>query len=141
MPYIDTEIWLALKSRTLTLVTAPTMPVYDPGATIKPPAAGLGQLPFIIAADLRNSNTRISIGGLVEATGTLVLTVCWPIASPATHAQLLEIAGAIVEHFPVDSRMRYGAACLRVTKRPDIIPPDRDGQFDQIRVRIFWSTT
>lgn len=147
MPATETECWMALKSRIDTLVTNPAMTVAEPGAVITPPKDGANNpLPFILTSDIRNDHVRVSIGRqpsgrvLHRRSGTLILSVQWPLSSPVSHAQLVQIGGGIAEHFPADTRMRYGSTCLRVTHDADAQQPYHDGAYRVVVVRVRWST-
>lgn len=142
MPSIETIIWLAIKSHLATLTTSPTMTIYDPGATITPASDSNGPLPFITTSDVRNDSNRVTIGPEVhERSGTLLVSVQWPIARAVSHIQLVEIAGKIAEHFKADTRMKYGLTCVRTTKDADILQPYRDNTYRVAVVRVYWSTT
>lgn len=141
MPAIETAIWMALKSRIDTLVTTPTMPKFDPDATFTPPSDATGPLPFILVSDVRNDNRRVTIGPQVHVrSGTLMLSIQWPIARPVTHAQIMQIAGTVAEHFPADTRMKFGDVKLRVTRDADVVQPYRDNAYTVCIVRVLWST-
>jgi Bacteriophage related domain of unknown function len=138
----DTEIWLALKARIDTLVTNPTMLVFEPGATIDTPKDAAGPLPFITVSDVRNDPARFGIDPkLHERTGTLMLAIQWPIARQVSHTQLIQLGGDVAAHFPADTRMKTGSTCLRVTQDSAPMQPYRDGAFHVVMVRVFWSTT
>lgn len=142
LPILETQIWYALKSRIDTLVTNPAMPVYDPDAVIVPPKDVSGvPLPFILASDGRNDEDRIGISDDISGdSGTLILSVQWPLARAIEHQQLVEIGGRIAAHFPADTCMQYGGTSIRVTKRTRPLPPYVDGAYRVVVVRVFWST-
>lgn len=137
MPSVDAKIWLALKSRIDTLVTNPVMTKIEPGATFEPE----GNKPFVLISDARNLVARLGVDArLHERSGTLILSVRWPINQSITHAQLCEIGGQIAEHFPADTRMFFGGVCLRVTTDATMLQPDRDGPWRTVDVRVLWSS-
>lgn len=139
MPSIDTQIWLALSAKVATVTTTPTLPVYDPDAAIPPPASGGNPAPFLLVSDARNDNQRLSIGGKVSRrSGTLMLSVQWPIALTVTHAQLIQVSGSIADQFPADTHMKSGGMCLRVTRDADAMQPYRDGIYHVAVVRVPW---
>lgn len=141
MRYVDAEIWLALKARIGTLVTEPVLPVFDPGGTITIPKDATGPLPFIITSDVRNDPVRTGIdASLHSRSGTLMLAIQWPIVREISHAQLMQLGGAVSDHFPADQRMKYGATCLRVTQDSAPMQPYREGAFHVVMMRVFWST-
>ncbi|WPZ05662.1 phage tail terminator-like protein [Pelagerythrobacter marinus] len=147
MPSIETTDWLALKSRVDTLVTDPAMPVFEPGAIVTPPKDGSNNpLPFILLSDTANDPERVGISRRGAAgvdhirTGTLILTVQWPIARAVSHTQLKEIAGQIAAHFPADTCMSFGPSRLRVTQDAAALQPYIDGAYRVAVVRAFWSS-
>lgn len=135
MPSVETKLWLALKSRIDTLATSPTLTKVEPGEIFEPSG------PFMLISDARNDVARIGIDtDLQTRSGTLLLQVRWPVSTPITHAQLVEIAGAIAAHFPADLSMSYGGVCVRVTQDATVLQPDRDGAWRFVTVRVLWST-
>lgn len=147
MPSIETTDWLALKGRISTLATAPAMQVFDPGAIVTPPKdASNNPLPFILLSDVANDPQRVGLSargihGVDHIrTGTLMLSVQWPIARAVTHAQLKEIGGQIAAHFPADTCMTYGQSRLRVTQDSAAMAAYVDGAYRVVVVRVFWSS-
>lgn len=139
-PAVQTTDWLALRTRVATLVT--DMPVFDPGAVVEPPSDANGPLPFILLSDVTNDPDRRGIDpSLHVRSGTLMLTIQWPIAKPVTHTQLREIAGQIAAHFPADACMRFAASKLRVTSDASALPAFVDGAYRVAVVRVPWSST
>lgn len=137
MPTHPTSIWLALKSRIDTLVPVPAMTVYEPDAVVP------GNAPYILTSDVRNTPVRRGVRGkrgLHEFSGTLMLSVHYPISHPASHVQLVQMGGVIADHFPADLRMRHGDVCLRVTQEPDVSQPYRQDNNRVVVVRVPWST-
>ena len=128
MPSIETTDWLALKSRIDTLVTAPVMTRFEPGAVVTPPTDATGPAPFVLLSDVTNDPVRVGlssrgISGVDHIrSGTLMLAVQWPIARAISHAQLKEIAGQIAAHFPADQCMSFGPSRLRVTADSSALP-------------------
>lgn len=146
-PSISTTDWLALKSRVDTLVTDPAMMVFDPGAIFTPPKdVNKKPLPFILLSDAANDPQRVGISsrGLAGVdhirTGTLMLSVQWPIALEVSHAQLKEIGGQIAAHFPADACMTFGPSRLRVTQDSAAMAAYVDGAYRVVVVRVFWSS-
>ena len=141
MPSIQTTDYLALKARIDTLVTSPVLPMFEPDATIAPPTDAVGPAPFITISDVVNDPVRAGISGVPGIrSGTLMLTVQWPIARPVTHTQLKEIAGQVAAHFPEDQCMSYGPSRLRVTQDSASMQPYVDGAYRVAVVRVFWSS-
>ncbi|EJU14122.1 hypothetical protein LH128_05168 [Sphingomonas sp. LH128] len=141
MPAIETTDWLALKGRIDTLVTSPVLPRFEPDATIVPPTDSVGPAPFLTISDVVNDPVRGGISGVPGIrSGTLMLTVQWPIARAVTHTQLKEIAGQVAAHFPEDLCMTYGPSRLRVTQDSASMQPYVDGTYRVAVVRVFWSS-
>lgn len=136
MPAIQTTDWLALKARVDTLVTAPVLSVVEPSAILQLPAE-----PHILLSDVSNDPVRVGIDRRLHVrSGTLMLTVQWPIARAVTHTQLREIAGQVAAHFPADTCMSYGPSRLRVTTDASALPAYVDGAYRVAVVRVPWSS-
>lgn len=141
MPTPETEQWYALKSRLDTMPGGFT--IYGPDDDIVPPTDAIGPKVFVLASDTRNEPQRIGIKGsrwMHRESGTLILSIHWPIARPVSYAQLREMQGVIVSHFPADLRMSYKRTCLRVTSLPSTLEPYRDGVYKVVVVRVPWAT-
>ncbi|SMC97183.1 phage tail terminator-like protein [Novosphingobium sp. B1] len=144
MPSIETTDWLAIKARLDGLVTVPEMSWFEPGALVTPPSDASGPTPFILVSDIVNDPVRIGISARGESgvdhirSGTLLLTVQWPIARPVTHAQLREVAGQIAAHFSADTRMSYGSSKLRVQQDATVVQPYVEGAYRVSIVRVSW---
>lgn len=142
MPAIETTDWLALKARVDTLVTDPPMPCLEPGDIVIPASDSFGPLPFIRLSDVVNDPDR---GGRIDATlhvrtGTLMLSIQWPIARAISHTQMKEIGGQVAAHFPADACMHYGASRLKVTQDATVMQAYVDGAYRVCVVRVFWSS-
>lgn len=146
MPSIETTDWLALKSRLDTLVTSSGMPMYEPGAIVTPPTDAIGPAPFILLSDVTNDPARVGIAQRGTAgvdhvrSGTLMITVQWPVARDVTHIQIKEVAGQVAAHFPADTCMTYGPSRLRVTQDAAAMQPFVEGAYRIVVVRVFWSS-
>lgn len=146
MPSIEATDWLALKSRIDTLATSPVMPRFDPGAIVTPPTDASGPAPYILLSDVPNDPVRVGlssrgISGVDHIrSGTLMLSVQWPIARATTHTQLKEIAGQIADHFPADLCMSFGPSRLRVTADASAMQSFIEGAYRVAVVRVFWSS-
>lgn len=141
MPSIETTDYLALKRRVDTLVTTPAIPVFEPGAIMTPPKDATGPLPFILLSDVTNDPDRRGIYPRLHVrSGTLMLSLQWPIARAVTHTQLRELAGQIAAHFPADTCMRFGASRLRVTADASALQSYVDGAYRVSVVRVLWSS-
>lgn len=146
MPSIQTSDWLALKSRIDTLVTDPTMQRFEPGAIVTPPTDANGQAPYILLSDVPNDPQRVGLSARANVgvdhirSGTLLISVQWPIARAVSHTQLKEITGQIAAHFPADTCMTFGASRLRTTQDAAALQPYVDGAYRVAVVRVFWSS-
>lgn len=139
MPAIQTSDWLALKARIDTLDTDPTMTTFEPGAIVTPPKDANGPAPFILLSDVTNEPIRVGIDPRMHIrSGTLMLSVQWPIARAISHVQLKEIAGKIAAHFPADACMASGASRLRVTQDAEALAAYVDGAYRVAVVRVLW---
>lgn len=146
MPSIQATDWLALKGRIDTLVTDPAMTTYEPGDILTPPADGIGPSPYILLSDVTNDHVRVGlssrgISGVDHIrSGTLMLSVQWPIARAVDHVQLKEIAGQIAAHFPADQCMTFGPSRLRVIADASALPAYVDGAYRVAVVRVPWTS-
>ena len=146
MPSIETTDYLALKSRIDTLVTNPAMTVFEPGAIVTPPSDATGPAPYILLSDVTNEPVRVGLSARKNAgvdhirSGTLMITVMWPIARAVTHVQLKELAGQIAAHFPADTCMTFGPSRLRAIQDADALPSYVDGAYRVAVVRVFWNS-
>ena len=131
-----------MKSRVDTLVTNPALPVFEPVAIVTPPKDGDNTpLPFILLSDVPNDPDRRGIDPRLHIrSGTLMLTVQWPIARAVTHTQIKEVAGQVAAHFPADTCMTFGPSRLRVTQDASALQPYVDGAYRVSVVRVFWSS-
>lgn len=137
MPSIETTDWLALKGRVDRLVTDPVLAVIEPGAILRLPDE-----PHILLSDVTNDPVRMGVNSSVPhvRSGTLMLTVQWPIARDVSHVQMKEIAGQIAAHFPADACMSFDPSRLRVTTDASALPAYVDGAYRVAVVRVPWSS-
>lgn len=139
-PNVQTEIWLALEARLKTLAAVPNMPpLVMPEEVTPQPTSGGTLRPFLLISDIRDAPERLTIGPEIHArSGTLQISVAWPIAAPISHAALVQLAGTVAAHFPADLRMRYGKTCLSVAEEPDTPAPFTEGPYRYAPVRVPW---
>lgn len=136
LPQRSTAIQMALLEAGRAVITSPVMPIVDPGAL-----APLDGIAHIMLSTPRNDNDRWSIGGDETISGTMMLTIMWPLVKPIDDIQLGEIAAVIANHFPADRCLQYGGVRLRCTRRgDDSIRPYVEGAYRVVPVRVFWST-
>ena len=146
MPSYQATDYLALKTRADTLALSPAMTIYEPGAIVDPPSDAIGPLPYILASDVPNDPERVGLSSRGVAgvdhirSGTFILALQWPIARPVTHAQLVELAGQIADHFPADLCMTYAQSRLRVTQDSAPLQPYIEGAYRVAVVRVFWNS-
>lgn len=137
MPAIETTDWMALKAHIDKLVLQPAIPIIEPGAIIQLPAE-----PHILISDVTNDPDR---AGNIDPklhirSGTLMLTLHWPISLAVSHTQMKEIAGQIAAHFPADTCMTYGPSRLRVIQDASALQPYVEGAYRVAVVRVLWSS-
>lgn len=146
MPSIETTDWLALKSHIDKLVTNPVIPHFEPDAIVVPPKDAIGPSPFILVSDVVNQPERVGLSSRGDSgvdhirSGTLILTVQWPIARAVSHVQLRELAGQVAAHFRADTCMSFGPSRLRVRQDAAAMQPYVDGAYKVAIVRVFWSS-
>ena len=150
MPTIATTDWLAIKGMVSSMMAnaatvAPAIAgfaVYDPDTLITPNSDASGPLPFITLSHVTNDPDR---GGridprLIERSGTLMISIQWPVSRPITGTQLIEMAGQIEAYFPADTCMTYGPSRLRVLTDAGSLPAYVEGAYRVKVVRVFWSS-
>lgn len=141
MPSIQTTDWLALKSRIDALTTNPAMTTFEPGAIVTPPKDATGPAPYVLLSDVTNEPVRRGIDPRLHVrSGTLMLSIQWPIARAVTHIQLKELAGQIAAQFPADTCMSFGPSRLRVTQDAAALPAYVDGAYRVAVIRVPWSS-
>lgn len=137
--HVSNRVWLALKSRIDTLVTNPAMPIIWPLETFTRPSDASGPLPFIVIDDHRNDNVAFGQSASVHnRSGTLRLTVHWPITRPIEYERLAEIAGTVAAHFKSRTRMDYGDIHLVTEKDNDDVTYDRTEVDLLARINVPW---
>ena len=130
MVSVETELWLALKSRIVTLPFAPVMPVAYPGTAYTP-----GATPFIAVGEATAAPRRVFVGkGSDDRGGTLTLVYAAKIGQDA--AVYKEGAGIIAAHFAEDTLMRYGSTCVRVVSAPHVVAGYQDAGWFRTPVNI-----
>lgn len=133
MPTVETKQWLALKAHIGSKIN--TIPVYAPNDVVKREDEA-----FILVSDANNAPERFGISNPTSRrSGTLILSLHWPLMHPITYEQLREAQGKIAEHFPADWRFKYDDVCLRVTQEPSCLEPYVDNSWRVAIVRVPWS--
>lgn len=132
MATVQTEIWLALKSRIKTLPFSPAVPVAYPASVFTP-----GSGPFIAVGRTNAAPERVFVGkGDSDRAGTLTLVYAAKLGQDA--AVYEEAAGTIAAHFAEDTKMRFGSVCVRVTSAPHVVSGYQDDGWFRTPVNIPW---
>ena len=132
MPSIETELWLALKSRIETLPFTPELPIAYPGSVYTP-----GSGAFIAVGEATAAPRRVFVGkGKDDRAGTLTLVHAAKIGQDASVYK--EAAGIIAAHFGEDTQMRYGLTCVRVVAAPHVVAGYQDNGWWRTPVNIRW---
>lgn len=135
MPQVDTEIWLALKAAIQ--AAAGSLPLAWPGKAFEPPTAGAELLPYIAVGKVTAPPERVLVGrGDHWRRGSVTMVHVAPVGNPLEW--YLEKAAIIAEAFPEDRRMKFGAACVRVTARPQVADSYRDGGYLRTPIIVQW---
>lgn len=138
MPTIETSIWLALKSRVESIGVA--YPRAWPGEMFTVPVSGTAPLPY-----LRIGRVSIApVGQLIEygkpllRTGSLIVTLVYPMAAKVTLTMMEEIAGQIAAHFKDGTQIRYEQACVTIGEYPNVQEGYLDAGYWTVPVVIRW---
>lgn len=129
-PSVTTKIWLALKHRLLEFT--PGTAFAFPGVSFTPSGryvrVGFTLIePERILVDSKKPHLR---------NGTLNLTVCDLLQ--ADGEPMLEMAGALAEHFPIDTPFTYQDVCVSVRSAPHVLGGFQDDGHWQVPVNITW---
>lgn len=153
MPGIETQIWLAIKSRVdaLTLTYGPLFPSVEPapytrawpGETFTPPSSGSALLPYLRIGRVSATPTGplIAYGTPNVRTGSLIITLVHPLVDTATgYAASVydEIAAKIALHFADGTSMRYDDACVTVTEYPHVQEGYLDAGYWNVPITVPW---
>jgi hypothetical protein len=141
LPTIPTQIWLALRSRIVTLSLAstqwPQWPVAYPGSDYTPQ----GGKPFISVGRATSTPIRRQINRPInDRTGYLTLTAVMPIGQdPAVYE---ELAGKIAEHFtPCIYHNGLTLTLMgQMGQTAHVANGYRDGSWWRVPVNIPWRT-
>lgn len=135
MPYVETEIWLALKNAVTAAAAA--LPVAWPDGVFTPPTAGAELLPYLSVGKVSAPPRRVLIGkGQHDRSGSLTLVHVAQIGNPAEW--YLQKAAGIADHFAEDTRLRFGSVSLRVSSRPHVADSYRDAGYLRTPIIIPW---
>lgn len=131
---IETDIMAALFVRAGSFAASPALPVAWPNLPFTPPS----DQRYLRVQFVPNMASRVLIDsdGAHRRIGLLQISVYWTkgvnIAGP------MAVAAAIAAHFPCDTKLRSGAATVRITKTPDVRDLIVEAAAVQIPVMIDW---
>lgn len=94
--------------------------------------------PFVIMTNIPNISQRMAMDNdwTHVYDGVLSLSLMTPLQVPI--AEVIGMAGEIVEEFPESLKMVYGDTTVRVTKRGDVAQGYRDNAFWRTPISIRW---
>jgi len=128
---------MALKRRTQQAADAQGLPVAWPGEKFEPPVTGTRLNPFLAVGGANSSPIRITIGpGPHDRSG--ILTLVHVAMLGEAWEWYIQKAGGIAEFFVEDTKMKFDQVCVRVTTRPRVADPYRDGGYLRTPVLIPW---
>lgn len=131
MPTIETQIWLALKSRIDTLPV--TLPIAWPAKKFTAITSGFIRVGAVSADPQR---VMISDGNKYDRAGSIILTLVMPLGSDTS--VYTQQAGQIAAHFNDTVKMRYGSVCVTITKDAHVVDGYLDNAYWSVPVRISW---
>jgi hypothetical protein len=111
MPSVDTQIWMALRTRIE--AAAEGLPVAFPGVKFDPPKSATGVLPFLSVGRTAGAN-RAGIRSRGKQDRTGVITLVYADAIGYEQEYYIERAALLLEHFPVDGALPFGNVCVRI---------------------------
>lgn len=135
---VETKIWLALKSRIDTLPL--DFPVAWPGVRFDIPHSGDSILPYIRSGRVVANPIRdfIANGQPYTRTGTLILTLVYPLSTLKSSSTLDYYGGIIADHFSDSKSMQYNDVCVTIPSYPTVSDGYEDNGYFNIPVRIPW---
>lgn len=128
-PAIETKIWLALRKRLEEFPTS--VPIAWPGVAFTPTSKYV-RVGFSIIPPER----RLIKAGPHDRKGVFSLTPCGVLSTEGE--SLLELAGQLADHFPVDVPFCYMDACVCVIAEPHVVGGYQDKGFWNVPVTINW---
>lgn len=133
---IETAIWLALKSRVLSLPL--TLPFSWPGQTFTPPSVGGKLVPYLRIGRVSTNPVRqtIAAGKPHERAGMLMVTLVHPLGQDVSVYD--QLGATIAEHFKDGAQMRSNPVCVSVTSYPHVQEGFEENGYWQVPVSIPW---
>lgn len=131
---IETKIWLALRTRVETLVLSPQLEIAWPNETFTPVTG----TPFLEVKHFPNVPQRKFLKGSEPNyfQGILQIMLHAQQNRPYGHAQAVDVAGQIIEHFPADQLLPYDNITARVAKKPYYTIVGNTGVYYDISISI-----
>lgn len=138
MAAVNTNIWLALKSRIESIPL--DFPVAMPAEKFTAPYEATSLDPYLRVGRVAVDPLPVMIedGRRHTRTGTLIITLVHPLGQDVSVYD--ELAGQIAEHFADGTRMQYNGVCVRVTAHPHVQPGFEDNGYWTVPVTIPWYT-
>lgn len=130
-PAIETQIWLALKSRINTLPLG--LPFAWPAIPFTAVTNGYIRVGTVSAAPVR---AMIPGGQGYTRTGYLMLTLVMPMNHDTS--VFTDLAGQIAQHFNDTVKVRYGSICVTITANSHVMDGYMDNGYWSVPVRIPW---
>lgn len=137
-PTLETRLWLAMRPHIEDLL--PAMPKAWPGELYRAPSAGIALDPYLRIGRVSVAPVRqmIASGQPHERTGTLIITLVYPMSEKVRMEAYDEIAGQIAEHFTDGTQMSYGGVCVSVSSYPHVQEGYEDGGYWTVPVSVPW---
>lgn len=133
IPSVETQIWLALKSRIDTLPLI--YPKAWPAKTFTAPTDGYIRVGAVSAEP---NPELIAEGKKHTRRGYLMMTLVMPMRYDSS--VFTEQAGQIASHFSDGTAVRYGSICVTITSAPHVVDGYEDGGYWNVPIRIPWRT-
>ena len=130
MAEVETKIWMALKSRIVTIPGG--LAIAYPADVFTPTNAA-----YIAVGRVNIAPERVFVAaGAHERRGTLTLSHVAPIGQDQA---VYEEAGAkIAAHFPADLCINFQGVAVKIVSAPHVIDGYRDGAWWRTPVNVFW---
>lgn len=135
---IETSIWLAIRARIETLSLR-----YElawPGEVFEVPHTGTELDAYLRIGRVSTAPVRMFIpdGKPHERTGSIIITLVYPIKPKITASLYDQVAGTIAEHFKDGTNMHYGGVCVSVTSYPYVQEGYLEDGYWTVPVSIPW---
>lgn len=129
-------VYEALMARVATISTgSPALPIAFPEAasTFSPPASGK----YLEVRYFPNTPLFGALASGVVDQGLVLVTIVWPKNDGLVRP--LEIAGAVVAHFPIGLKLISGAFRVKVSAQTYVAAPLHDADRLRIPVTVSWA--